>query len=193
MSAQEVSFAFMKCQNNRDSSWRTITKFGYEPSSTSTKELHAILHIVTTAEKYNYEVPETTWALIKVLIKSCYAQSLAPSVCVKEVCSIYWSQEEIGESGTFAALTESVAKSRERNRERDRVRKHRDLMEKQHIEIDQMGRDHIVIGHKGRDHIEMEHIEIYHVETDHKELDIIERAHSSTEDHIEIGRWQRHG
>ena len=29
--------------------------------------------------------------------------------------------EEIGESGTFVALTESVAKSRERNREKDQV------------------------------------------------------------------------
>jgi len=30
--------------------------------------------------------------------------------------------EEIGESGTFAALAESVGKSRERNRERDQVK-----------------------------------------------------------------------
>ena len=29
--------------------------------------------------------------------------------------------EEVAESGTFAALTESVGKSRERNRERDQV------------------------------------------------------------------------
>ena len=58
--------------------------------------------------------------LVQLRRKACELRSGREANYAKSV--LEETLEEISESGTFLALTESVAKSRERNREKDQVR-----------------------------------------------------------------------
>ena len=58
--------------------------------------------------------------MVQLRRKACELRSGREANYAKSV--LEETLEEISESGTFLALTESVAKSRERNREKDQVR-----------------------------------------------------------------------
>ena len=69
--------------------------------------------------------------MVQLRRKACELRSVREANYAKSV--LEETLEEISESGTFLALTESVAKSRERNLEKDQVRPgpdHNKLMQK---------------------------------------------------------------
>ena len=73
----------MKCQNNRDSAWRAVTKFlrhlsRYEHSSPSTKELHALILLNLSFNQVRADDQELDWEWIgkSAEIKALYEQPL---------------------------------------------------------------------------------------------------------------------